>query len=201
MINALNQFNSSFDRINHLHALYLHLLNDKGFASNLISDLLRSELVYTVSALDRLVHDLVLSGVMDIFQSLRTETPAFKNIGITVLNHSQLKLSANPVLEFRNIIIEKHKYLAFQEPDKISNALSLINLEQHKWQVISSKLGITENACKTTLKNIIIRRNQIVHESDIDLFTGDQQQILLQDIESIVVFVKNLGKEIFELVK
>ena len=201
MNNAIVRFNNSFQRINGLHSLYIHLLEEKGFNHIIIADILRSEIVYVISALDRLIHDLVLEGVIDIYLGNRNETPSYKNITINVVDHKNLNSAQFPVLELKGIIIERHKYFAFQEPEKISNALSLITLEQHKWQNISNRLGITESDCKTTLKNIVLRRNQIVHESDIDLLTGIEQNIFKEDVEDIVKFIYKIGNEIFNLVK
>ncbi len=103
--------------------------------------------------------------------------------------------------ELAIIIISKHKYLAFQEPEKITNALSLIWDEQHKWQKISEPFPIPESDVKILLKNIVIRRNQIVHESDIDLFTGSLLPIIRSDVEENVDFVEKLGNQIYDLLK
>jgi hypothetical protein len=149
MNNAINRFNNSFERITGLHSLYIHLLEEKGFNHIIIADLLRTEIVYVISALDRLIHDLVLEGVLDIYLGNRNETPSYRNITINFVDHKNLNSAQFPVMELKRIIIERHKYLAFQEPEKISNALSLITLEQHKWQIISSCLGMTEGDCKT----------------------------------------------------
>lgn len=201
MNNAIDRFTNSFERIHGLHSLYIHLLEEKGFNHIIIADLLRSEIVYVISALDRLIHDLVLDGLIDIYLGNRNETPSYKNITFTVVDHKNLNSAQFPVMELKRIVIERHKYSAFQEPDKISNALSLITLEQHKWQNIANKLGISESDCKTTLKNIVLRRNQIVHESDVDLLTGIEQSIVKEDVEEIVNFIFKIGNEIFNLVK
>jgi hypothetical protein len=79
--------------------------------------------------------------------------------------------------------------------------LSLIWHENHKWQKIATEMGMTQNNLKTELKNIVIRRNQIVHEGDFDLFTGDIQPIIHSDAQQSVEFIDNLGNTIYDLVK
>jgi hypothetical protein len=59
---------------------------------------------------------------------------------------------------------------------------------------------LSDGYCKTTLKNIVLRRNQIVHESDIDLLTGIEQDIVKEDVADSVTFISKLGNEIFNLV-
>ncbi len=201
MINSITRFNNSIQRIKSIHSLYVHLLEEKGFEHQIISDILRSEMVYSVAALDRLVHDLVLAGIMEIYSGTRPSTPSYNNLALNLNQFNILKSAIVPEFEFKNMIIQKHKYLAFQEPDKISQALSIISLENHKWQKIAGELGITMSDLKIELKNIVLRRNQIVHESDIDLLTGNELDIVKSDVEETVLFIENLGLEIYNLVK
>lgn len=105
-----------------------------------------------------------------------------------------------PELVFSHHIAECHRHLSFQDPDKISSILPLIWSETHKWQAIARVMGLTESDVKTKLKNIVIRRNQIVHESDLDLSTGDIQSISQTDVQDIIQFLKALGDAIFSLV-
>lgn len=201
MNKSLERFKQSIDKTRNLHNLYVHLKDEKGFEHILISDILRSEIVYAIAALDRLVHDLVLVGIIDIFSGTRLETPSYNNLNINLLQQKALKDSTIPEIELKQIIIDKHKYLAFQEPEKITNALSIINSEQHKWQVISDSISLPMNDVKVQLKNIIIRRNQIVHESDIDLLSGTELPILRSDVEEIIIFIEKIGTAIYNLVK
>jgi len=90
----------------------------------------------------------------------------------------------------------KHKLLAFQEPDKIAEALSLIWEEEHKWQKIASSLNMSVN----DLKSIVSRRNQIVHEADIDLQTNLRKDIDETDVKEAVEFILKLGESIFNAV-
>lgn len=197
MINSKRRFDESISRIRNSHSLYVHLVEDKGFDHSIVSEILRSEIVYIIAALDRLVHDLVLAGVLEIYNGLRPQTAAYGNITINFLQHQSLTTVAIPIVELRQIIISKHKYLAFQEPDKISNALSLIWNENHKWQRIATAMGIPMVDVNVKLKNIVIRRNQIVHESDLDLFTGVETPIVKSDVEDSVNFIEALGHEIY----
>lgn len=108
---------------------------------------------------------------------------------------------ANPSQILENIVINNHKYLAFQDPDKITQALSLIWMEEHKWQKIAIEMSANEKDVKTELRNIVIRRNQIVHEGDLDIFTRELQAIEAADVVRSVLFIENLGNSIFKLVK
>lgn len=204
MYQAKLQFDKNIVRIREIHSLYKHLKNELHFNYEFLDDLLRGEIVYAVSGLDKFIHDIVKVGILESYNNLRPPTPSLNNFNF---NYSQLKLITSPTPtininnEIEKIIIESHKHLSFQDPDKISSALSLIWLENHKWQKISTAMGITENNLKIELKNIIIRRNQIVHESDIDLFSNSIQIINPIDVENSVNFIDSLVNNIYNLVK
>ncbi|MEK6659649.1 MAG: HEPN domain-containing protein, partial [Campylobacterota bacterium] len=53
---------------------------------------------------------------------------------------------------------------------------------------------------KTYLKNIVIRRNQIVHESDYNIFSNTKNTINENETKNIVEFIQVLGKSIYEYV-
>ncbi|WP_168124036.1 HEPN domain-containing protein [Paenibacillus sp. HB172176] len=166
------------------------------------SDLLRWQWAQSVSALDKLIHDLVRVGMVESFLGTRAPTPKFLSFGFTLDIHFQLNQNtASATLLFEQMITQKHGYLSFQEPDKIADALSNIWSEQHKWQKISIQLGFDENYTKTMLKNITIRRNQIVHEGDYSNILLQRQPILEEDVDTVIDFIKKLGEAIYNLVK
>jgi hypothetical protein len=99
-------------------------------------------------------------------------------------------------------ILQSNSYKSFQKPENISDALSYIWNEKHKWQVISSKIANIndENIVKTQLKNIVIRRDQIAHEGDCpsDTIPLVRQDIDISDVEETLVFIKKVAQAIFD---
>ena len=153
--------------------------------------------------MDKLIHELVRFGMIEAFQGKRVRSNKFASFGITTntLTSSLSTLIPPPEYWFEQEIIERHKMLAFQTPDKIADALSLIWDESHKWQKLSMATGIPEIDLKTQLKTIISRRNQIVHEADMDLFTGTRNKIDKKDIDDVISFIEILSESIFNAVK
>ena len=169
------------------------------------SDLLRWQWVLSVSALDKYVHDVVRIGMVQQYLGLRTITDKYNAFRIDMRNHLVIKTSPTPEIEFEKEIIRQHNYLAFQSPDKISDALSFIWSEKHKWDVISTKMSTTISAkdLKTKLNNIVIRRNQIVHEGDcISSIIPLQKQIINKtDVDDVISFITDLVTAIHGLIK
>lgn len=164
------------------------------------SDLLRWEWVLGISALDKYIHDIVRIGMVEQFLGLRTKTNKFNNFRIDMTKYTDLRTSLSPEIEFENEIKRQHGYLAFQHPDKLVDALSYIWSEEHKWDAISRNMPspISASDLKTKLNNIVIRRDQIVHEGDC--FAASlplqQQPINEADTDDVISFITELVQAI-----
>lgn len=194
MRNAMEVFNSLISQGTVTRGLYEYLATNKIPLDS--SDLLRWQWVLSISALDKYIHDIVRTGMIDEFLGSRAPTSKFKAFHIDMNVLSNIKESSTPEIEFQKEIVRQHSFLAFQYPDKIADALSYIWDEPHKWTVISGNMStaITADNLKTKLKNVVVRRNQIVHEGDCFSTTLplQQQPILFCDAEDVVQFIKDL---------
>jgi hypothetical protein len=101
---------------------------------------------------------------------------------------------------FEQEIILKNKTASFQEPAKIADGLSLIWTENRKWTKIAALVGQPEEDLKKMLKNIVDRRNKIVHEADIDPITETRLGIDLANVQVSVDIIDKIAKAIFDLV-
>lgn len=166
------------------------------------ADLLRWQWAQAVSALDKLIHDLILIGMRESFIGNRPKTDKFSEFAINMSTYHQI--NQNPIMApvlFEQHVTAKHKSLSFQDPSKIADGLAYIWTEPHKWQAISSQMGKSDAAVRTELKNISIRRNQIVHEGDYIASNLSRQNIEKVDVEEVISFIEQLGAAIYNLVK
>jgi len=166
-------------------------------------DLLRSKIVYCISAFDKLLHDLITEGMVQSYAGKRPPTKKYLSELLSIENIEKLKSAGTPPAEiiFRQIIQSKLKTSSFQDPTKVADGLSYIWAEEHKWRAISAGVGLKEDIAKTTLKLIVGRRNAIVHEADIDPITNEKLSIAEQDCQDSFNFIYSIGSEIFRLVK
>ncbi|MDO9215234.1 MAG: HEPN domain-containing protein [Methylococcales bacterium] len=208
MQRAFNQFNNNIKSVKELEILHYHLISEMQLPNDL-SDILRSQLVYAVSALDKLIHELVRIGMLQSFLGQRLKTNKFNTFSISLETYNKIQQlsQSTEILQlerpehfFEQEIIAKHKHLAFQDPDKIADALSFIWEEKQKWQKIAHSLTMSDDYIKKRLKNIVSRRNQIVHESDIDVQTNLRNSIDACDVKESVDFISLLGQKIFNAV-
>lgn len=196
MRQAINTFKGLLYQAEISEGLYQYLKSQKIPIDS--SDLLRWQWVLAVSSLDKYVHDIVRIGMMNIFEGERIQTPKYKTFHIDMNVLSTISTAPVPVVEFEKEVVRQHSHLAFQFPDKIAEALAYIWDASNKWEIISHHMqtAITPIDLKTKLKNIVIRRNQIVHQGDCMLMTMplQQQDISLTDTQDVINFIEELVK-------
>jgi len=193
MNSAINAFRLNAERVQHLGGMYDAL---SGLMTSAIdsSDLLRAQIVLTVSALDHFVHELTVQGMLEIFDGVKPPTDAFRKYKIS----AGLLLSSNAANRsaFEADVREKHSFLSFQQPDKMADAIRLF-YGKPLWSRVAAKMNKTEDAIKTQLRLIVDRRNKIAHEADVDpSFPGARWPIVRQDAAEALAFVVALCEAI-----
>lgn len=201
MLNAKQVFQRNIQQANELGELYDHLSTVVPILEQ-FDDLLRSQIVYAVSAFDKLMHDLIRIGMVQVFQGTRLPTAKYLNEGISIQHLPQLMPGSTPPPEvrFEEIVREKLSTLSFQDPKKIADGLSFIWDENQKWQSIALGLGMTDEVARRDQKLIATRRNAIVHEADLNPVTNTKQAITRAEATQTSDFLLALGNRICDLV-
>ena len=201
MQNAKLAFQKNIRQANELGALYDHLSALVPIPTQ-FDDLLRSQIVYAVSAFDKLLHDLIRIGMVQIFQGLRPATDKYKSERIAIQHLTQLAVGSTPppAVRFEEIVREKLSVLSFQDPNKIADGLSFIWGEEHKWKKIAFSLDMPEVDVKLKQKLIVTRRNAIVHEADLDPVSGAKQLITRAEAADASQFLLAHGLNICDLI-
>lgn len=201
MYNSLQLFKRNIQDARNLSAIHEYV--ESQIKSPLsFDDILRSQIVYSVSAFDKLMHDIIRVGIMEIFTGSRQPTPKYLSETISISVYNDLNFAEFPPKEyiFEQAIIKKLKIVSYQDPTKVAEGLSYIWDEGQKWQKIASKIGMDDKTAKTTLKLIVDRRNSIVHEADIDPSTNQKYLIDKDDCQQTTDFLDRCGEEIVNLV-
>ncbi len=201
MNNSLSLFKRNVDSVSEIFVLYDYLTNTAKIPLD-FDDLLRSQIVYSVSAFDKLVHDLVRIGMLEIFAGNRLPTQKYLSESFSMSTINQFSAATVPPKEyyFEQEVLRKLKIVSYQDPDKVADGLSYIWNEPHKWQKIAAGMGLDEKSVKTKLKLIIDRRNKIAHEADFDPVIGNKYTINKTECESTISFLQTCGEEIAKLV-
>ena len=199
MLIAIQQFQENMERVRAVGGLYeaLHQLTTPALDA---TDLLRTQIVMAVSALDHYIHEITRLGMVEIYSGLRPSTPAFLRFQITM--DAALKglrgTSGSGWLEME--IRERHGYLAFQHPDRIADAVRLFS-PCTLWPSVASHLGRADQDVRNELRLIVDRRNKITHEADLDpSYPGSRWPISRSDSTRAVDFIRDVCEAIHSVV-
>ena len=198
MQHSLDQFLGNIKKIRDMHALYVSMRTRVTGVID-ISDFLRAEIVMLVSALDHYIHEITRVGMVESYEGRRIRTNAFNNFSVTLgsvtLNSGEMGTSW-----LEEEIRKRHSFVAFQQPDKIADAIRLFS-DVKLWESVSKNISRDRNDLTIHLKVLIGRRNKIAHEADIDpSFPGARWPIDVDMVEEAIDFVSTLGKSIHEVV-
>jgi hypothetical protein len=200
MYSSLLLFRKNIEESKQISSIYGYLKNQiKSPVS--FDDLLRSQIVYSVSAFDKLMHDIIRVGMVEIFSGKRTPTKKYLSEGISMIDYMQLTSAipgAIPPKEYlyEQMVFKKLKTISYQDPRNIADGLSHIWDEAHKWQTIAAGLGMDEEDVRKRMKLIVDRRNSIVHEADIDPSVGIKYSINQKEADAVTSFIERCGEEI-----
>lgn len=202
MYNAFLNFKKNLEESKALAVLYNYLDEAvKGPVS--YEDLLRAQVVYSVSAFDKLLHDLILIGLVDIYTGRRQPTDKYLGEALTINTVNKMTAATLPPAEFhfKEAMLSKLRIVSYQDPGKISDGLAYIWKESHKWVKVADKMNMSDRDVKTQLRLIADRRNSIVHEADVHPVTHTKNSIDAATSNEVTGFLERCGEAIYDLVK
>ena len=164
MQTAIDQFRWNLGRVRNLGSLHSILSGQTTAALNL-ADLLRSELVMIVSALDLYVHEVVRLGMLECFRGQRARTDSFHRFQVTLGGTIQAVSMPGSDVWLDEQIRDRLGHRTFQQPDDVAEAIRLISSVE-LWNSVASQLQSTPKDVRDLLRLIVDRRNKIVHEAD-----------------------------------
>jgi len=184
------------------------------FTHEVLSELLRSALVAAVSALDRYLHDLVVEHSWKLLSRKEEHIPTeLSKLQLPILTTKKAlkKLRGDPKSR-PGYIVKKavqenlHRQFTFQNPDSVVQACRMLGVED-LWALAASRMPgrPDKEHVVSTLKNIAMRRNQIVHEADlirkIKPKTITTRSIKLAETREHVEWIRSLVAAIDAVVK
>ena len=218
MNSAIIEFDKAIASVKELDAIYNHLSSCLHIKDAAI-EILRSQIVNSVSAMDRYFHEVVRLGFLEEYHGIRKKTDSFKKWNfscekiaeiIKYSSPSYMPLSVTETVDYvvSTDIQEKNGYLAFQQPSKINDALSIIWTESQKMIKIAHQMSFepekNDNDRKKNLeqkiKIISIRRNQIVHEGDIDSVLSSRRSVCKTISDDYIDFINNFVHAVHVLI-
>ena len=201
MLNPIDQFRENMTRVQSLGGLH-QAFGELTTPAVDLTDLLRAQIVMIVSALDHYIHEITRVGMLEVYDGVRPQTNAFLRFQVP-MGAAMDGISKPSENEWFDIEIrERHGYQAFQHPDNIANAVRLFS-SRELWRSVASELNLSEQDVKNRLRAIVNRRNQIVHEADLDpSIPGSMNRwsISSADVTSALDFIQDVCEAIHTVV-
>lgn len=216
MLNPIEQFRENITRVQVLDGVHTALDNTTTAALDL-TDLLRAQIVMIVSALDLYIHEITRIGMLEVYNGKRPQTDAFLRFQVTLdsamqgtelaIERLKLAMQRNPDPSkdkwlddkwLDSQIRERHSHKSFQKPEDIADAVRLFSSCQ-LWQDVANQLNLDAQDVKNDLLAIVKRRNQIVHEADLDpTYPGTMTRwsISPADVASTLEFIQDVCEAI-----
>ncbi len=185
------RFEASVSQVDELLAIYRYIHANSAIPAK--DNILRAALTMLVSAIDTSVHELVISALV------RRLTNKINSFDISKQFVSiQCILETEPSLRIAMAESDIRKQFSketFQSSRQIEAALSSIGINRI-WTRLSAHLRDRPDEIKLKLDLMVRRRNQIVHEADLDGFHC-LQQIHLEMVEDLQKFTTQLVRALF----
>ena len=204
---AIDSFRTNISRARELGELYnaLSAITTSALSTN---DLLRSQIVMSISAMDHYIHEVVRQGMVAIYEGSRPTVPGFSKFQVS-LSEAKSSIPSMSSAWVDSAIRQSHSFLSFQHPDKLADAIRLIHSDAIRlihsdpiWPVLEIRMAMPAKDLKEQLKLIVDRRNKIAHEADVDpSYPGMRWPITYHDSSSTTDFLENLVEAIDAEVK
>lgn len=182
----ISRFEATISQVDELLAIHHYLQSAP--VTKVTDNILRASLAIMVSAIDTSIHELIVSAI--IFE-IKEDKTIFEltNVKVSALaskesdNDTRLRLIE---LDLRRQFSKE----SFQSSRQIENSLAKIGIKKI-WTKLSSTLGQPPDDIKIKLDLLVRRRNQIVHEGDLD-HLHNIREISRTDIDEALTFTKLL---------
>lgn len=146
------------------------------FSSEVMADMLRSAIVYGVSALDRYIHERVVQNIITALKK-SPKTKQQEDFSIPVTTAIQITESiararragqaVRPANEVRKKVQDLLHQRPFQSWREIDYAFKLLGIKDLSGQLQTAMRVADISPVRNELNQIVARRNHIVHEGDI----------------------------------
>lgn len=201
----ITHFDLLWKRCDDIADVYSYLRKNTSDILNL-DEILRSEWVLRVGALDTYIHELVAQSMLDIFEGRKKTTLQYNNFKISNETLSRIhgattKPEATSAydLEVRTQLTR----ITYQAPEDIADGIRIFS-EIKLWQEVAVGLGATnktkEDDAKKLKKDvslIVNRRNKIAHEGDLQpIATREPWPIAAADLVYVKTTIETIVRTI-----
>lgn len=206
MQQAINTFKLNMSSVKQIDVIYQYLEQNNVKTIDL-SELLRAEIVLSVSALDNFISDVLHLGLVKTFEGnilIPTDfAKPFNDFQIdmqTLMQITNAGTSCEKSSCLSNYIRKVNSKNPYQDPRQIESALILLGI-RNLWTKLGAELSMKGDDIKRELANIVWQRHKIAHEADFDHLTQSKRIRDRQPTLQAMDFLEKLCASIYSIVK
>ncbi len=177
MIKPIEQFRNNILEVRKIHYIYQYLTTTMIEGID-IDGLLRTEIVFSISALDQYIHQAIIFEMENILINNKSIPISFSKllIGADIVSALLNDDSINHIELIKSDIQNKLSWRSYQHPEKINEGIKMVS-DKDIWDLAAVLLHAEKNVIKQKLSLIVKRRDCIVHEADYDPVSFGQYYI------------------------
>ena len=158
-------------------------------------NIMRSQIVFLVSAFDFYVHELTKYGFIKMFCHEWESTNKYNEFQVDMSLLEQAINKPESYDWFLNYINERFKRITFMSYKQIREQFELLGIDLDSiMQKTFDKTNYSNY--KKVFKDLTDRRNEIAHQSDRSHYDAKQNTIFKHDVEEFIDFVKKIVEAI-----
>lgn len=128
--------------------------------------LLRQAVVVSCGALESFVWDILRENALTVIKAKgRKADDSLKKITISLDDYLSLEGYGDPDERLRQIILKRFERGTLYDIEKVEEIMTILNVRSF-WKDVATHTGIGEEGIKDHLRDLITRRNHIVHRAD-----------------------------------
>jgi len=194
----ISRFEASISQVDELLAIHYYLQTVP--VAEVPDNILRAALTMMVSAIDTSVHELIINGIMfEIKESKSIFNLDKVKIGVLASRESDHDTRVRLI---ESDLRRQFAKESFQSSRQIETSLAQIGITKI-WTKLSSMIGQPPEDIKIKLDLLVRRRNQIVHEGDLDhlhSLRDIEREVLDESLKFTKLLVNGMIDEFTKLV-
>jgi len=193
-LTAFEDFGENIKSARNLIAIYDKTARTAGLLTEDRKELLRSAVVFSLSALDAYFHQKIEDAIVPILNADIEKMPGpLGNMAMPVLEvERMLRYYNRPHEKIKAVLKDRLYTLSYMKPDKVLDAVKLLGVEDF-FSKVGEEIDLEEDTIRSRLSRWAERRNQIAHEHDRigrRRGGGRRRDIARADAESCADFIE-----------
>ncbi|EMT46231.1 HEPN domain-containing protein [Anoxybacillus flavithermus] len=192
----MNQFQYNIQSIREKFAIYDELF-ENGKKQH-AEDVLRSQIVFLMSALDFYMHEIVRYRLLKMFSGEIRKTESYKTFIVSLQTVEEALKNPETIDWLSEEIILRHSHKTFMASKAIKEVLSLISREKIFAQACQA-LQTEHTTATKYMDDIYRRRNEIAHQADRPHNEEKQHRICKEEVEQYIDFIEKFVQHVHRL--